>query len=330
MVPRIKRKGGAYFASTDSRFISTGCTLLDCVLGGGWVLGRISNIVGDKSTGKTLLAIEACANFARVYDGPIWYNEAESAFDKSYARSLGLPVERVQFVENCYTVEDLFSSLFKILETKYGSGLYILDSLDALSDRAEVEREFDKGSYGAEKAKQMSKLFRMLVQKLADNNICLIVISQVRDNIGVTFGRKTTRSGGRALDFYASQVLYLAQVGTIKRTVNKIARPVGVEVKAKCDKNKIGLPLRECQFVIKFGYGIDDVSAGVDWLVEAGVAGELFEATEVKDAAGFMRLYEREDDYDLASALREAVSEQVRKHWQSVEKNFAPSRKKYA
>src|ERR1019366_4415396 len=101
-------------------------------------------------------------------------------------------------------------------KTKPGQpGLYILDSLDALSDRAELERKIDEPSFGAGKAKQMSQLFRRLIRKINKTDVAVIIISQIRDNIGVRFGDKTTRSGGHALDFYASQVLKLAHLKNI-------------------------------------------------------------------------------------------------------------------
>src|SRR5262249_54440053 len=124
-------------------------------------------------------------------------------------------------------------------------GFYILDSLDALSDEAEKARAIDEGTYAMNKAKQMSALFRRLCQEMAQYNCTLAVISQVRDNIGVTFGDAYTRSGGKALDFYCSQIVWLAQTGKIARTVKGIERIVGVDIKAKVKKNKVGLPFRE-------------------------------------------------------------------------------------
>ena len=130
--------GGSYFTSakTSLSFINSGATLLDCVLGGGWPLGRVVNVVGDKATGKTLVAIEACANFSQQYaNGKIWYDEIESAFDKSYAAALGMPLDRVKFIEGHESVEDLFEKLDRLLEAKEkkgdtSPGLFIVDSLD--------------------------------------------------------------------------------------------------------------------------------------------------------------------------------------------------------
>lgn len=322
--------GGAYFAAPKDgiQFISSGCKILDCVLGGGYPLGRVTNLVGDKSTGKTLLAIEACANFAKTYEGQVWYAEAEAAFDKGYAAALGLPVDRVEFVEDIYTVEDWYEHLDKVLteKDKDEPGLYILDSLDALSDRAEQARKIDEGTYGANKPKQMGQLFRRLVQKIESRNVSIIVISQVRDAIGVMFGEKHTRSGGRALDFYASQVLWLAQMGAIKKTIAKVDRPVGVKVKAKCKKNKVGLPLRECEFQIKFGFGIDDIAANVEWLASVDRL-DLLDLD--KNRVGFFLKKVEQYDPDDYSTFREKLAGMVESEWYRIERDFIPTRRKY-
>lgn len=333
--PSFKRaekveEGGAYFASPkkDLAFIKSGCKLLDCVLGGGYPLGRIVNLVGDKSTGKTLLAIEACANFARDYSGPIWYAEAEAAFDKDYAEALGLPVDRVEFAENIYTVEDWYEHLESVLDNMDDRepGLYILDSLDALSDRAEQERKIDDGSYGANKAKKMGELFRRLVKKVEQKSVCIIVISQIRDAIGVMFGKKHTRSGGKALDFYASQVVWLAHIQTLKRTIKKVDRAVGVKIKAKCEKNKIGLPLRECQFPIMFGYGVDDMAASLEWLKEI----DRLDLVGV-DANKLTAFINKLDTMPVPEGVQlfNKICKVVENEWFKIEKEFLPTRKKY-
>lgn len=274
---RDKSEGGNYFAhpKTNLKFIPSGCHLLDLALGGGWARRRIGNVVGDKSTGKTLLMIEASANFAIMEKkGRIRYREAEAAFDELYAEALGMPVDRIDFGQSdrpLETVEDLFEDLERIIKGAKGPELVIVDSLDALSDRAEMDRAMDEGSYGTAKAKLMSQLFRRLNQKMSDKDVTLLIVSQIRDKLdAMSFGRKFTRSGGRALDFYASQVLLLAHVARMVKTVSKIKRPYGVKVLGKVDKNKIALPFREAAFSIRFGYGIDDAQACVDWLKETG------------------------------------------------------------
>ena len=256
MAKKIKEENeelvGNYFDKEKPlQFISTGCEVLNCVLGGGYPLGRITNIVGDKSTGKTLLAIEAFANFKKQYPhGKSYYHESEAAFDLDYAQDLGMPEDT--FLPGGNTIEDLFNNLDKVI--KYHSendqpGLYVIDSLDALSDKAELERGIEEGSYSMTKQKKLGELFRRLVSDIQRTNVCIMIISQVRDNIGVMFGEKHKRSGGKALDFYASQVVWLSQIEQISKTVKGIKRTVGVLVKAKCKKNKYHYLLENVHFL---------------------------------------------------------------------------------
>jgi len=326
-----ERAGNYFLKKTSShRFVSSGCVLLDCVLGGGFPIGRIVNIVGDKAVGKTLLAIEAIANFHREYpQGKIWYRETEAAFDTEYARMLGLPVEDVDFGDHkFFTVEDIFDDIRQCIKSieKENVGIYILDSLDALSDKAELERDMDQGTYGATKAKKMSELFRRVSQLLEDSNILLIIISQVRDKIGVMFGEKHTRSGGRALDFYASQILYLSQLKKISKTVNKIKRPVGVYVSALCKKNKIGMPYRSCEFPIIFSFGIDNLAACTEWLKsvdrleEAGLGEVNISSLSCRSKGISVDTYFKYD---------KKVRQIVPKVWKELEQEFMPTFGKY-
>ena len=331
--PRTSIEGGANHFLAPSKsldFIKSGCTLLDLVLGGGWPLGRISNIVGDKSTGKTLLAIEACANFVRDYPrARIWYAEGEAAFDKDYAEALGMPVKKVKFSEP-NTVEEFEDHLKRQIAwcNETGRpGLYILDSLDSLSDDKEMNLERGKNSYGTSKAKELSQMFRKLIRDVKKSNIHVMIISQVRDNIGVSFGRKTKRSGGKALDFYASQVLYLAHTGEIVRRRKGQKRVVAVKVKAKCDKNKVGLARRDCEFTIRFGYGVDDIRASLDFL---GQTKELKRA-DIESRSAADKLLEELDSIDNATyrGIARAVKSAVRQVWEQTERDFLPKRRKY-
>ncbi len=335
--PEAAETGGSFFATPEkANTFSSGSTMLDAILGGGWGERRIANIIGDKSTGKTLLAIEACANFIRKHpEGDIIYCEAEAAFDIEYAQTLGMPVDRVTFGDTIidgpvYTVEDWYDIVQSVCEQgakdKHPK-LMILDSLDALSDRAETTRELDQGTFGASKAKQLSQIFRRITQDLEKANVTLLVISQVRENIGVTFGSKYTRSGGKALEFYCSQIIMLAHTGQIKRTMKGVERVVGVKIKANCTKNKIGLPFRQASFPIQFGYGIDDIASMLDWLVETKRYEDVgFDSKEhvLKTAKGLAKL--SDEDYD---ALVTDLQKQVPEIWSSIEEGFLPTRKKY-
>lgn len=316
-------------------FVPSGCAVLDCVLGGGWPLGRMANIVGDKSTGKTLLAIEACANFEKKFPkGKIWYREAEAAFDPDYAAELGLPVNKVDFGPEGIntkwdTVEDIFEDLKKQLDAcakRNVPGLYIIDSLDALSTRDELSRPIDKGSYGTAKAKLMTTLFRQLGRELKANKFLLLIISQLRDRIGVTFGEKYTRTGGHAMDFYASQILWLAHLQILKQTKGSVTRATGVSIKAKCKKNKISKPFGECVFDITFGYGVEDIAASVDWLAEAKQLNRIGIKDSEVDAYLSRAAKLSGEDYRRQHAL---VTAAVQAAWAEVEGRFAPTRKKY-
>ena len=325
---KVKSKGNLFFSSakTHLEFINSGCELLNCVLGGGWPKGRIVNIVGDKSTGKTLLAIEAMANSLRDFPKErIVYNETEAAFDDAYAGALGLDMKRIVFAESS-TVEELFNHVTAFcnkLEDGEG-GLYIVDSLDALSDKAEMGRGIEESTYGASKPKQLGQLFRRTVKLLERKKVCLIIISQVRDAIGVTFGNKHTRSGGRALDFYASIILWLANTGQNKKTVSKIQRTIGVSVRARTSKNKIGQPFRECAFDIVFGYGVDDVSGGLEFLKESDCLSYIEPSSDV----AFKKRFAVADE-ETQVEMREVLNEAVRKAWYEIERRFTPVRSKY-
>lgn len=347
--PKEDKRGNYFTKEKELELYSSGCVLLDCVLGGGFPIGRMTNIVGDKSTGKTGMAIEACANFKRKYkkDSQIWYFEAESAFDKGYADILGLPTKDIIFVGDLLldedaakkvlgkdskvdnTVETLFEHLEYVISRHgkdYKNGLYVVDSLDALSDRAEQERNIDQGSYGTKKAAKMSEMFRRLVVKLEKARIHLLIISQVRDNIGVTFGAKHTRSGGKALDFYASQVLWLAELKKLKKTVNKVERVVGIQVKAQCKKNKIGMPYRDCEYPIMFGYGIDDIKAHLEWLEERDAL-HLLGDEGTKASTIFNRAMKMEPQE--LQVFRKTIAEAVVEEWGTIEESFLPERAKY-
>lgn len=335
--------GGRYFAApkNELKFIPTGCTLLDLAMGGGgWCRGRVANIVGDKSTGKTLLMIEACANFMRTcVRGMIHYWEAEAAFDKGYAAALGMPIKAIDFWDGpkepqLDTVEDFFERLEKVIaiaKAKRVPQLVILDSLDALSDRAEMAREIDKGSFGASKAKQLSEMFRRVVRELERYDITLLIVSQVRDAIGVTFGDKHKRSGGKALDFYATHVIYLAHIARITKTIQNQKRAIGVEVKAQVKKNKVGLAFREAQFDIRFGYGTDDAQACVNWLKSVDRLPKTIPPRSRKDGKITNYLEEvifkmdRDEERDHMNMVHDIVAQE----WWAIENKAITRRGKY-
>lgn len=322
--------GGNYFASPKKnlRFIPSGCTTLDLALGGGWCEDRVSNVIGDKSTGKTLACIEAAANFIQLYPkSKVRYREAEEAFDNDYAEALGMPIKSVDFggTKSIDTVEDFFDDLMLVCEKAKQPELYILDSLDALTDETERDRDIGQASYGGEKAKKMSQLFRRAIRPLADAHVTLMVVSQVRAKVGQTFGagRTTMRTGGKALDFYASQVLYLTQLQRLTREVQGVKRVEGVTVQGKLDKNKVALPFRQADFPIMFGYGINDVHAMLWFLDDCNSLKEVgVGKKEIKKVA---REQMNDPDMDFVATLREVTT----RRWYEIETGFLPKRRKY-
>ena len=205
---QVEKPKNSYFTDVKENihFVSTGCAVLDCALGGGLALGRTANVVGDKSTAKTGTATEVMINFSMQFpDGGIAYRETEAAWDNGYAEAMGLPLDRIDFgdAENpIITVEDFYEDFNAFCDRQKASkrpGLYVLDSFDALSDQAEMDRDIDKGSFGAAKAKKMSEMFRKITRKQEQANVLLFIVSQVRDNIGAMFGEKHKRSGEKHL-----------------------------------------------------------------------------------------------------------------------------------
>lgn len=324
-----------YFVSEKKnyQFVSSGCTGLDCALGGGYVLGRMTNIVGDKSTGKTALGNEAITNFFLKYpNGAARYVDSEAVFDPDYAAAMGMPVAKVDLGEDrdpIITVEDFMRDFDSFLDGRIKDGepgIYVIDSIDALSDESEMTRDIEKGSFGTGKAKMLSQFFRMKARKMEQANTLLLIVSQIRDNIGVFMGEKYKRSGGKALDFYASQIVWLAKIKTLKRTVKGVERSVGIRVKAQLKKNKIGNTDRSFEFNFLFSYGIEDLSASIEWLQEVKHLGDVG-MTEPEAKAYLKRL----DEMDGTEYRKEyaAITPIVQMAWKQVETGFLPKRKKY-
>ena len=247
--------------------IHTGSSLLNLALTGnaqkGWPTGRVSNVIGDKSTGKTLLAIEAASNCLLLSpEGTkpkVYYAEAEAAFDQPYAANLGMPVDLVNF-EAVTTVEDFYESLRNACSqaTSKQPTLYILDSLDAITSKAEMDRDIDESTYGGEKQKKIGETFRKLVKPMEDANLHLFIISQIRENIStIPFAPKYRRSGGKALDFYASHLVWLAETGKLKNTKTKMT--YGLNIQANITKNKVAAQYRKVEFPLIFQFGVDEI-----------------------------------------------------------------------
>lgn len=319
------------------QLIPSGSALLDYIIGGGWASGRISNVCGLESTGKTQIAIEACVNMRRQFpDASITYIDAESAFDSSYAEAVGLDPDSFVCLagHQVGTVEDFFVATVDFLENADGStpNLLILDSLDSLSDEAEQNKVakdlkkgegFTEGSFGAEKAKALSKFFRVVPSRVRETNTHLMIISQLRENLGFGF-KKYVRSGGKALGFYSSTIIQLTKLKDIKRTLKGVDRTIGIDVRAKCTKNKIASPYKECEFPIMFHYGIDDVQSCCTWLDQHKAA-----PSQYKQAGSLFKEIDGLEDRDAYDQMAATIRNLVQETWRQEEAQLAPKRSKY-
>lgn len=246
--------------------ISTGSIALDRALGiGGLARGRIIEIYGPESSGKSTISLSVVAE-AQRQGGVCAYVDAEHAIDPVYAKSIGVDMDNLLFSQPDYG-EMAMDTVLKLAGTG-DLDVIVVDSVAALTPKAELEGEIGASHVGL-MARLMSQLLRKLVAIADDTGTVIIFINQLREKIGVMFGNPETTPGGRALRFYSSVRIDLRKIGDVKD--DKTGYIEGSKVKAKIVKNKTAPPLRLAEFEILYGRGVNNLGSIVDLAIETGL-----------------------------------------------------------
>lgn len=297
-------------AIVDVPSISTGSIALDMAIGiGGFPRGRVIEIYGPESSGKTTLAIHAIAE-AQKKGGIAAIIDAEHAFDRFYAEKLGVDVENLLISQ-----PDNGEQALEIADHLIRSGaidIVVIDSVAALTPKAEIEGDMGDSRMGLQ-ARLMSQALRKLTANINKTNTCCIFINQLREKIGVMFGNPETTTGGNALKFYASIRIDIRRIGQIKdgEEIN------GNRTRVKIVKNKLAPPFKKAEFDIMYGEGISKIGEIIDLGVEQDVikkSGSWFSYAETKLGQGRETVKQLlKDNPELAEELETKIIESFKK-----------------
>lgn len=272
LVGRIEKRFGKEAVvkseNSDIEKVSSGSLAIDKALGGGFVMGRIHEVFGGESSGKTSLALHLCTNIQKDKGKAVGYVDTEQSLDLDYAKNIGLDISSNAFIlSQPDSAEQAMEIVREMLECE-DIGIVVLDSVAGLVPQAVLQGESGDQKIGLV-ARLMSAQLSILKNVCKKNNNILLCINQVRDKIGAMgFGGPSTMTpGGRALKFYATQRLETSRIGTDKSGDIAVAN----KTKIKIVKNKVAPPFRTCEVMLRFGIGFDIIQETIESAVEFGI-----------------------------------------------------------